>query len=86
MSAAALDADQRASQPYRYRIIRADGQVRWIQAHGEALFLEIDGATKPVSYIGTFQDITDQVNSQALVRESEERLRLALEAGGIAVW
>jgi PAS domain S-box-containing protein len=86
ISAAALDPERRTSEPYRYRIIRADGQVRWIQAHGEALFLEVEGKTKPQSYIGTFQDITDQVNAQTQVRESEERLRLALEAGGIAVW
>jgi PAS domain S-box-containing protein len=86
MSAAALDRGQRASEPYRYRIVRSDGEVRWIQAHGEAVFIEIDGTSKPVSYVGTFQDITEQVNSQALLQESEERLRLALEAGGIAVW
>ena len=86
MSAAALDPERRTSEPYRYRIIRKDGQVRWIQAHGEALFIEKYGTITPVSYIGTFEDITDQVNSQELLRESEERLRLALGAGGIAVW
>lgn len=86
MSAAALDPQQRASEPYRYRILRPDGEIRWIQAHGEALFTESDGITRPISYVGTFQDVTDQVNSHALLQESEERLRLALGAGGIAVW
>lgn len=86
LSAAALDPHRRTSEPYRYRIIRPDGQVRWIQAHGEALFIENEATVKPASYIGTFQDITDEVKSQELLRESEERLRLALGAGGIAVW
>ncbi len=86
MSAAALDPERRASEPYRYRIIRPDGQMRWIQAHGEALFVEVEGTTRPLSYIGTFQDVTDQVNAQVLLGDNEERLRLALEAGGIAVW
>ncbi|HEV7345622.1 MAG TPA: PAS domain-containing protein [Devosia sp.] len=86
MSAAALDPAIRASAPYRYRIIRNDGEVRWIHAEGAALFETVDGTVRATSYIGTFQDVTDRVEANARVLESEERLRLAIDAGGIAVW
>jgi PAS domain S-box-containing protein len=86
LSASALDPSRRGSEPYRYRIIRPDGEVRWIQAHGEALFSESDGMEQAVSYIGTFRDITEQTEYENRILDSEERLRLAIEAGGIAVW
>lgn len=85
-SASALDPDRRATEPYRYRIVRTDGQVRWILAHGEAIFEQVDGTVKAVSFIGTFQDVTEQTDNERRILDSEERLRLALESGGIAVW
>lgn len=85
-STSALDPDRRTTEPYRYRIVRADGQVRWILAQGEALFEQVDGGVKAVSYIGTFQDVTEQTENERRIKDSEERLRLALESGGIAVW
>lgn len=86
LSAQALDPAQRRREPYKYRISRAsDGVVRWIEAHGEALFPD-EGSGGPQSYIGTFQDITEQVRAASTLQQSEARLRLALEAGGLAVW
>ena len=86
LSARALDPAVRSQEPYRYRIIRPrDGAIRWIMAHGSAYF---DNSDPPaaVSYIGTFQDITEQVEYQSRVEDSEARLRLAMDAGGLAVW
>lgn len=86
LSANALDPTIRSRERYRYRIRRAsDGAVRWIMAHGEAFFEGTD-PPKPISYIGTFQDITEQVEFQNRVIESEARLRMAMDAGGLAVW
>lgn len=86
LSARALDPTIRGRDPYRYRILRAnDRTVRWIMAHGEAFFDEAD-PPNPVSYIGTFQDVTEQVEFQNRVMDSEARLRLAMDAGGLAVW
>ena len=47
----ALDPDERAREPYRYRIRRADtGELRWVLAHGEAIFAEIEGViTHPLA-------------------------------------
>jgi PAS domain S-box-containing protein len=46
----------------------------------------VDGAERAIRYIGTIQDITDQRLAEEAVRESETRLRVALEAGRMAVW
>src|SRR3569833_172594 len=83
----ALDPTIRDNQPYRYRIVRADtGEVRWALAHGEAIF-DPDNPTKPPThYIGSLQDITDQHQAEQALLESEARLRLAIEAGRMAVW
>jgi len=83
----ALDPAVRANEPYRYRIFRADsGELRWVLAHGSAIFdLDAD-PHRAVRYIGTLQDITDQQLAEDGLAESEARLRLAVEAGKLAVW
>ena len=87
MARRALDPVERARQPYRYRIRRADtGEVRWVLAHGEAIFAERDGEIRATRYIGTLQDITEQKQAEDALTESEARLRLAVETGKMAVW
>jgi PAS domain S-box-containing protein len=82
----ALDPLHRSKQPYEYRIIRSGGQVRWILAKGEATFATLDGVERAVRYTGTIQDITDRKKVENRVRKNEQRLRLALEAGQLAIW
>ncbi|MBD8064779.1 PAS domain-containing protein [Devosia sp. PTR5] len=86
LSAAALDPKVRLREPYRYRITREnDGETRWIEAQGETVFDE--GADAPPSaYIGTFQDITEEVAQAQSLRDSAARLELALNAAQLAVW
>jgi len=81
-----LDPLVRSKQPYEYRIIRSDGQLRWILAKGEATFATIDGVETAVRYTGTIQDITDRKKVENRIRKSEQRLRLAIEAGQLAIW
>ena len=83
----AFDPAIRENEPYRYRIVRGDtGELRWVVAHGEAIFEETDGQARAVRYIGTLQDITEEKLAQDKISNSEARLRLALEVGDIAVW
>lgn len=82
-----LDPLIRANEPYEYRIVRADiDETRWVRAHGEAVFAEIDGKMRAVRYVGTIQDITSRKSADDALAASEARLRLAVEASGMAVW
>ena len=83
----ALDPEVRDLSPYEYRIMRKDdGRLRWVWAIGEPVFEEVDGRLEAVRYVGTVQDITERKLAEDAVRVSEQRLRLALEAGRMAVW
>lgn len=83
----ALDPAVRSKELYEYRIIRADnGEVRWVVAHGEAVFRDDGDGTRAVRYVGTIEDITDRKSTEQALRESELRQRLALDAGRMAIW
>ncbi|MFN3944236.1 MAG: PAS domain-containing protein [Allosphingosinicella sp.] len=82
----ALDPDVRAREPYEYRILLPDGSTRWVLAHGEAEFEEVDGAARAVRYLGTIQDVTARHRLEEDRARSEQRLRLAIDAGRMAVW
>jgi PAS domain S-box-containing protein len=56
----ALDPALRDTTPYEYRILRPSGEVRWVIAHGRAVFAERDGETRAVRYVGTLQDVTER--------------------------
>lgn len=86
MAKRALDPLIREQQPYEYRIVRLDGAVRWALAHGKAVFRPVDGKLRAVRYIGTIQDITARKRMEAALSISESRLRLAIDAGRMAVW
>ncbi|TCD14153.1 sensor histidine kinase [Oricola cellulosilytica] len=82
-----LDPAIRERSPYEYRIRRANtGEVRWVLAFGEPIFAEENGISKAVRYVGTVQDITDRKAAEHALRESETRLRLAIDASKMAVW
>ena len=89
----ALDPAVRDREPYRYRIVRPGGEVRWVLASGEAVFEQRPEGEVAARYVGTLIDITEQhetreqlVVSEARLRESEEQLRLATEAAEVGLW
>ena len=82
----ALDPAIREHRPYEYRIVRPDGSIRWVIAHGEAVFEEEDGALRAVRYTGTIQDVTARKEMENELRANAARLRLALDASRLAVW
>jgi PAS domain S-box-containing protein len=82
----ALDPAKRIRPVFEYRIIRTDGQVRWVLAHGEALFDSPGPSARPFRYLGTIQDITETKRAQDALAAGEASLRLALNAGQLAVW
>jgi len=67
---------------YEYRVRFPDGVVRWL--HGSAVpEQEADGSTL---WHGFITDITERKAKDAQIFLSAERLRLAAETAGVAVW
>jgi len=62
----------------QFRIIRPDGSIRWVEARG---FPVRDAQGKVYRLAGIVQDVTERKQAEQALRESEERLRLAAQAG-----
>jgi len=76
----AVEKTLRNGTPYELllEMMCADGSVRWLVGRGES---ECDSTGRIIRLLGTVQDITERRRSQEALRESEERLRLAAQAG-----
>ena len=66
-----------------YRIINAEGEVRWIAARGE---IERDAQGQAVMLRGAHVDVTPLRTTERALAESDARLRLAQEALGIGTF
>ncbi|MCJ2033008.1 PAS domain-containing protein [Methylobacterium sp. J-068] len=80
---AALDPEGGGSYDIAFRTVGiADGIERWVSAKGQAFVS--DGRT--IRFIGTTRDITASRRAEQLLRETEERYRLAARATNDAIW
>src|SRR2546423_1758711 len=75
--------DARKSFIMQYRLRRNDGEYRWVSDQGVARY---DEQGKFAGYIGTALDVTELINKDAALRESEERMRLAADAVNLGIW
>lgn len=83
----ALNPAIRARERYRYRLYKRDtGEIRWVEAHAEAIFDGDGPDAAAIRYVGTLQDVTEDHNLHVQLAENEARLKLAMEASGFAVW
>jgi PAS domain S-box-containing protein len=71
----ALDAGEDQYEA-EYRIIRTDGEVRWIFRRGRLIR---DAAGKAIRYSGVDIDVTDRKRTEQALRDSEERYRTLIE-------
>jgi PAS domain S-box-containing protein len=85
-AARALNPAIRDESPYEYRLLLPSGEVRWVTANGRAVFETVGGLPMATRYVGTLQDISDRKLAEAARNESATRLRLAVDAGRMAVW
>lgn len=60
-----------------HRIVRADGEVRWVHGLGESV---LDAQGSPVTLSGTVQDITERKLAEAALRASEVQFQLLTDA------
>jgi two-component system, LuxR family, sensor kinase FixL len=74
-----------ARQPFvmQYRLRRNDGEYRWISDQGVPRH---DSQGEFAGYIGSCVDVTELVNKDQALRESEERMRVAAEAVNLGIW
>jgi PAS domain S-box-containing protein len=62
----------------RYRMMRPDGALTWVERNSRAHF---DEQGRMLRIIGMVADVTERKRTEEALRESEERLRLAVQAG-----
>ncbi|MGH7825205.1 MAG: PAS domain S-box protein, partial [Candidatus Binatia bacterium] len=65
------------------RYIRKDGGIIWVYLNVSVV---TDAQGSPVHFLTYIRDITKRKRAAEALRESEERLKLALEAGQMGVW
>ncbi len=68
---------------HEYRIIRPDGKVRHVEAHGH---LRRDAAGRPIRATGVDRDVTAEKEMQEALRLAEERWQLAITSTTDGVW
>ena len=65
-----------------HRIVRRDGEVRWLSVRSQTFFEGQAGARRPVRTIGAIADITESKVAEMALRESEEKHKLLIETTG----
>ena len=68
---------------YEFRIMWPDGSTRWIACLGR---LYCDSQNRPLRLSGVTMDITGRKQSEELLRQGAERLRLALEGARMGTY
>ncbi|MBB4040694.1 PAS domain S-box-containing protein [Microvirga flocculans] len=74
-----------------HRIVRPDGELRWILSHGRMLYEIVNGELKPARLLGTIIDATERRRNeeirQLLVQELNHRVKnlFAMTSGMIAL-
>ncbi len=82
-TAAALNDPSAGFVRNRFRVIRGDGTIRWLEARGK---IYRDGQGRAVRTIGVMLDITDQKATEAALEESWRRFEQALANTTVVVF
>ncbi|MFC1456492.1 PAS domain S-box protein [Microvirga arabica] len=85
LTAAAMAAIERGENFFEveYRFYRLDGALRWFLMRAE---MDLDRDRRPTRTVGVILDITERKIAEEDLREREEELRTALDAGSLAIF
>jgi PAS domain S-box-containing protein len=76
-------AERRREHGGDYRIVRPDGQVRWIESRSLIVY---DEQGQPRRDVGVMIDITERKRAEQALKEGEERLRFVTESATLGHW
>lgn len=83
---AALNPEGPRAFAIEYRVIRPDGRVRWINTRGIVNFSGEGGGRRALSLSGTVEDVTNRRSAEAMLRQHQERLRIAKSAAQLGIF
>jgi len=66
-----------------HRILRPDGSIRHVH---ELAQMHLDETGKPLRLTGTVQDVTDRIEAEQRLRQTEQRFSFAVEGAGDGIW
>jgi two-component system sensor histidine kinase UhpB len=75
----ALDPAGPDRHEFEFRIVRPDGELRWLRDTGRTIFEGEGSARRPVRVIGTLQDITKPKRAEERLRQFTEQLESRVE-------
>jgi diguanylate cyclase (GGDEF)-like protein/PAS domain S-box-containing protein len=73
---------QAQSGTSQFRVVMDDGSVKWVEVTSSLVSMDEQGTLR----CGVMFDITERKRIETLLRETEERWKLALEGAGDGVW
>ncbi len=73
--------DSTGIQEHEYRIVRPDGEVRWLASRARREMRE-----GRASLFGITIDVTERVRTEAALRSANERIALAARSAGVGTW
>ena len=68
---------------YDLRLISARGILKYCNLKGK---INYNNSGKPVRFFGTFMDITERKKAEEKIRETNENLKMALQASKSGIW
>jgi PAS domain S-box-containing protein len=83
--AGAMNPNGAGSFAGEYRLLRPDGEIRWMADYGMAEFQGEGEARHAVSVLGAAADVTDRKRREAALQRSESELRRFYESGMIGI-
>jgi PAS domain S-box-containing protein len=75
--------EQHAPYAIEKRIVRPDGEIRWVHSVGEIIFDELH---QPVALTGAFLDITERKRAEAALRENHALLQGVLDHAPVFIF